>query len=202
MFVFFVFRKNAVIKNCSSSEYLLEYKISWSYIEWCKFSIHLRSANVRHFGIVAATALKIMASRSRKRGSSWNVWDVPHDTLFMTAASSRDSIATCCVNHKPPLGRIHQVQEADCVSSNVWSTAVTQHRNTGTATYTYRSTAKLPHTQHTRITFVLINSLLHRARRQNWAQRDLNKRKRKNIWYSYAHIHHSLFESLDGITHK
>jgi hypothetical protein len=64
MIVFFVFRKNDLIKSCSSSEDLYEYKISWSYANWYKFCIHLKSLNVRHFGMVAATALKTMASRS------------------------------------------------------------------------------------------------------------------------------------------
>jgi hypothetical protein len=60
MFVFFVFRKkNSLIKSCSAFDYLSEYNISWSYVEWRKFCIHLRSLNVRHFGMVAATALKL-----------------------------------------------------------------------------------------------------------------------------------------------
>jgi hypothetical protein len=59
MFVFFVFRKNALVKSCSSSEGLSEYKIPWYYVEWCKFYIHLKSLYVRHFGMVAATALKL-----------------------------------------------------------------------------------------------------------------------------------------------
>jgi hypothetical protein len=63
MFVFFVFHKNGLYKSCSSSEDLSEYKISWSYVERCKSCIDLRSLNVRHFGMVAATALKIVASR-------------------------------------------------------------------------------------------------------------------------------------------
>jgi hypothetical protein len=49
MFVFFVFDKNGLIKSCSSFEDLSVYKILWSYVEWCKFCIHLRSLNVRHF---------------------------------------------------------------------------------------------------------------------------------------------------------
>jgi hypothetical protein len=64
MFVLFVFRKKWPHKSCSPSEDLSEYKISWSYVEWCKFCIHLRSLNVRRFGMAAATVLKIMASRS------------------------------------------------------------------------------------------------------------------------------------------
>jgi hypothetical protein len=63
MFPFFVFRKNGLIISRSSSQDLSEY-ISWSYVDWCRFYIHLRSLNARHFGVVAATALKIMASRS------------------------------------------------------------------------------------------------------------------------------------------
>jgi hypothetical protein len=51
------------IKICSSSEDPSEYKLSWSYVDWCKFFIHLRSSNVRHFGLVTDTALEIVASR-------------------------------------------------------------------------------------------------------------------------------------------
>jgi hypothetical protein len=52
MFVFFVVDKNGLIKSCSSFEDLTVYKISWSHVEWYKFCIHLRSLNVRHFGMV------------------------------------------------------------------------------------------------------------------------------------------------------
>jgi hypothetical protein len=52
MFPFFVFRTNAHIKNCSSSEDLSEYKISGYYVHWCKFYTHLKSLNVRHFVMV------------------------------------------------------------------------------------------------------------------------------------------------------
>jgi hypothetical protein len=45
MFVFFAFRKNGLITSRSSSEC----KIPLSYIGWCKFCIHLKSLNVRHF---------------------------------------------------------------------------------------------------------------------------------------------------------
>jgi hypothetical protein len=58
MFVFFVSRKNGLIKSCSYSEDLPEYTLAWSHVDWCKLSIHLKSLNVRHFGMVAATALK------------------------------------------------------------------------------------------------------------------------------------------------
>jgi hypothetical protein len=64
MFVFSVFRKNCFIKSCLSSEDLPEYKISLFYIEWCNFCIHLRSSNVLYFAMVAAIALKIVASMS------------------------------------------------------------------------------------------------------------------------------------------
>jgi hypothetical protein len=50
----FCFSQKLSHKSCLSSEYLSEYKISWSYIDWLKFCIHLRSLNVRHFGVVAA----------------------------------------------------------------------------------------------------------------------------------------------------
>jgi hypothetical protein len=57
MFPFFVFRKSCLIKSCSSSEDLSEYKVSWYYIERFKFYLHLQSF-VRHFVMVAATAFK------------------------------------------------------------------------------------------------------------------------------------------------
>jgi hypothetical protein len=47
MFPFFVFRKSGLIKRCSFSENLSEYKTLWSYIDWYKFYIHLKSVNVR-----------------------------------------------------------------------------------------------------------------------------------------------------------
>jgi hypothetical protein len=46
-FFFFAFNKSSLIKSCSSSEDLSECKISWSYVDWCNFCIHLRSLNVR-----------------------------------------------------------------------------------------------------------------------------------------------------------
>jgi hypothetical protein len=64
MFVFFVFDKNGLIKSCSSFEDLWVYKISWSHVDWCKFCIHLRSLNIRHFVIVEGTGLKSTTSRS------------------------------------------------------------------------------------------------------------------------------------------
>jgi hypothetical protein len=62
MFVFFVFDKNGLTKSCSSFKDLSVYKISWSHVDW--FCIHLRSLNVRHFGMVEGTGLKSTASRS------------------------------------------------------------------------------------------------------------------------------------------
>jgi hypothetical protein len=64
MFVFFVFDKNGLNKSCSSFEDLSVYNISWSHVDWCKFCIHLRSLNIRHFGMVEGTGLKSTASRS------------------------------------------------------------------------------------------------------------------------------------------
>jgi hypothetical protein len=58
IFVFFVFDKNDLIKSCSSLEDISACKISWSHVHWCKFCIHLRSLNVRHFGMVEGTGLK------------------------------------------------------------------------------------------------------------------------------------------------
>jgi hypothetical protein len=63
MFVFFDFDKNDLIKICSSFEDLSVYKLSCSHVEWCKFCIHLRSLNVRHFGMVEGTGLESTASR-------------------------------------------------------------------------------------------------------------------------------------------
>jgi hypothetical protein len=59
MFPFLVFRERGLIKSCSSPEDPSEYKISWSYVDRCKFYIHLKSLIVRHFGMVADTALKL-----------------------------------------------------------------------------------------------------------------------------------------------
>jgi hypothetical protein len=64
MFVFFVFYKIGLIKSCSSFEDLSVYKISCSHVDWWKFCIHLRSLNVRHFGMLEGTGLKITVSRS------------------------------------------------------------------------------------------------------------------------------------------
>jgi hypothetical protein len=61
---FLFFDKNDLIKSCSSFEELSVYKISWSHVDWCKFCIHLRSLNVRHFGIVEGMGLMSKASRS------------------------------------------------------------------------------------------------------------------------------------------
>jgi hypothetical protein len=63
MFVFFVLDKNGLIKSCSSYEDLSVFKIAWSHVDWCKFFIHLRSLNVRHFGMLQGTGLISMASR-------------------------------------------------------------------------------------------------------------------------------------------
>jgi hypothetical protein len=67
MFVFFVFDKDGLISSCSSFEDQSVYKISCSHVDWCKFCIHLRSLNVRHFGMVEDTRLKSTASRSPLR---------------------------------------------------------------------------------------------------------------------------------------
>jgi hypothetical protein len=58
MFVFFASDKKGLIKSCSFFEDLSVYKISCSHVNWCKFCIHLRSLNVRHFGVVKDTGLK------------------------------------------------------------------------------------------------------------------------------------------------
>jgi hypothetical protein len=54
-----VFRKSGLIKHCSSSSDLLEYNMSCPYVDRCKFYVHLRSLNVRHFVMLTATALKL-----------------------------------------------------------------------------------------------------------------------------------------------
>jgi hypothetical protein len=64
MLVFFVFNKNGLIKSCSSFEGLSVFKIPWSHVDWCKFCIHLRSLNVRHFLMLEGTGLIGTASRS------------------------------------------------------------------------------------------------------------------------------------------
>jgi hypothetical protein len=64
MFIFFCFLQNGLIKSCSSFEDISVYKISWSHFDWCKFCIHLRSLNVRHFVMFEGTGLKSKASRS------------------------------------------------------------------------------------------------------------------------------------------
>jgi hypothetical protein len=64
MFVFFVLDKNGLTKSNSSFEDLSVYKISLSCVDWCKFCIHLRSSNVRHFGMVEDTGSISTASRS------------------------------------------------------------------------------------------------------------------------------------------
>jgi hypothetical protein len=64
MFVFLFVRKGCLIISSSPHEDISDYKISQPYVEWCKFFIHLRSLNVRHFEMAATTALKIMASIS------------------------------------------------------------------------------------------------------------------------------------------
>jgi hypothetical protein len=50
MFVFFVSDKNCLTKSCSSFEELSIFKTLRSHVDWCKFCIHLRRLNDRHFG--------------------------------------------------------------------------------------------------------------------------------------------------------
>jgi hypothetical protein len=61
-FVFLVFHKNCLIKNCSSFEDLSAYKMSWFHVDWCKFSIRQRNLNVHHVAMIEATGLKRMRS--------------------------------------------------------------------------------------------------------------------------------------------
>jgi hypothetical protein len=58
-FVFLVSQENGLIKSWSSFEDLSAYKTVWSHVHWCKFCIHLRSMNVRHFGTVEVTRLNL-----------------------------------------------------------------------------------------------------------------------------------------------
>jgi hypothetical protein len=83
MFVCFVFDKNGFIKSCSSFEDLSVYKSSWSHVDWCKFCIHLRSLNVRHFGMVEGTGLKVW----RRGHLQWN--DLPTKFLKNLPISSK-----------------------------------------------------------------------------------------------------------------
>jgi hypothetical protein len=57
MLVFFVFRKSGLIRSCSSLK--TYHKISLPYFVWRKLCVRLGSSNVRHFGMIAATALQL-----------------------------------------------------------------------------------------------------------------------------------------------
>jgi hypothetical protein len=46
MFVFLVSCQIGLVKSCPASEELLAYKIAWSYVDWCKFCIHLSSLKI------------------------------------------------------------------------------------------------------------------------------------------------------------
>jgi hypothetical protein len=56
-FIFFTFHENGLHKCCSSFEDVSVYNISWSFVDWFKFYIHLRSLNVNQFGMVEAVGL-------------------------------------------------------------------------------------------------------------------------------------------------
>jgi hypothetical protein len=58
-FVFFVSLKSNFTKSCSSFEEISAYIISEPRVDWCKFCNRLRSLNVRHFGMVVTTRLKL-----------------------------------------------------------------------------------------------------------------------------------------------
>jgi hypothetical protein len=58
-FIFLLFCKSGVIISCSASEDLSDYKISWSYLDWCKICTHLRSLNVHHFGMIKNYYIKV-----------------------------------------------------------------------------------------------------------------------------------------------
>jgi hypothetical protein len=60
---FSFFTKMVLLKVVHPLKIYLNAKLHGPAFEWCKFSIHLRSLNVSHFGMVAATALKL-----RRRG--------------------------------------------------------------------------------------------------------------------------------------
>jgi hypothetical protein len=50
---------NSAVISCAASEDLSAYKISWSYIDWRKFCIHLMSLNVHHFGMIKNYYVKV-----------------------------------------------------------------------------------------------------------------------------------------------
>jgi hypothetical protein len=74
MFIFVVFHKTGLVESCSSFEDLSAYKMSLTPADWFNFCIRLRSLNVRHFGTIKATGLKIMASR-------WSSMALPSDQI-------------------------------------------------------------------------------------------------------------------------
>jgi hypothetical protein len=62
-FIFLFVHKNGPNKSCQSFGDVSAHKISLFHVDWYKFCIHLKSLNVRHFGMVASTGLK-----KRRRG--------------------------------------------------------------------------------------------------------------------------------------
>jgi hypothetical protein len=50
--LFLFFTKAILLKSSSACNVLSECKMSWSDVECCKFSIHFRSSNFRHFGSI------------------------------------------------------------------------------------------------------------------------------------------------------
>jgi hypothetical protein len=66
--VFLVPYKHSPIESCSSFEDLSAY-ILWFHIDRCKFFVHLRSLNVRHFEMVSNYGIKNVWRRGPLR---WN----------------------------------------------------------------------------------------------------------------------------------
>jgi hypothetical protein len=61
---FSAFHINSLVKECPFFEGLSAYKRSRSHVDWCKSCIHLRSLNIRHFGLVEGMALKSAEPKS------------------------------------------------------------------------------------------------------------------------------------------
>jgi hypothetical protein len=75
MFIYLDSHKCGLMKSCSFSKDLSEFKMSCSCVEWCKFCVHLRSLNISFLVMVVATALKLC----RRGHLQWH--DLPTDFL-------------------------------------------------------------------------------------------------------------------------
>jgi hypothetical protein len=108
MFIFFVICKNVRIESCPS-ENVSDNKIPWSYVGLYKFCIHLKNLNVRHFGVVAATALILwhrgylqwhdLPAEFHKNlpiGSKGDRWGQTHKHTDRVVTSKNGPVAFCC----------------------------------------------------------------------------------------------------------